>query len=226
MKKVLMMAAVCLMAAATFAAQCAAVLRGLSPKVLYNSSPYSNSGWIFIDKKMAESLPTPERDGDFKFLAWFTKRSGGLEFKSGATISLDKVNWVLPFEHTFYAYAQWTNIADYWMYLYPNLVTASGGDIVTAAKMTAANGCRTVGECYALGIDPEDPDDDFKVTHFEMKDGKPVITLNHTEDGSGNSFLPRVKTLGKADLSDAEWREVPEDGDDTMRFFKVEVEMP
>ena len=25
---------------------------------------------------------------------------------------------------------------------------------------------------------------------------------------------------------DAEWREVPEEGDDTMRFFKVEVEMP
>ena len=193
---------------------------------LYNSSPYSNSGWISIDKKTEESLPTPKKGEDFKFLAWFTERSGGLEFKSGATISLDKVHWVLPFEHTFYAYARWTNIADYWMYLYPNLVTASGGDIVTAAKMTAANGCRTVGECYALGIDPEDPDDDFKVTHFEMKDGKPVITLNHTEDGSGNSFMPRVKTLGKADLSDAEWREVPEEGDDTMRFFKVEVEMP
>ena len=61
-----------------------------------------------------------------------------------------------------------------------------------------------------------------------MKDGKPVIMLNHTEDGSGNSFLPRVKTLGKADLSDAAegWREVPEEGDQTMHFFKVQVEMP
>ena len=39
--------------------------------------------------------------------------------------------------------------------------------------------------------------------------------------------MPRVKTLGKATLSDAEeWREVPEGGDSTMRFFKVEVEMP
>ena len=76
-------------------------------------------------------------------------------------------------------------------------------------KMTAANGCRTVGECYALGVDPEDPNDDLKITGFEMKDGKPVITLNHTEDGSSNSFMPRVKTLGKATLSDAEeWREV------------------
>ena len=61
-----------------------------------------------------------------------------------------------------------------------------------------------------------------------LKDGKPVITLNHTKDGSGNSFESRVKTLGKADISDVseEWREVPDDGDPAMRFFKVEVEMP
>lgn len=113
-----------------------------------------------------------------------------------------------------------------WLDAHQTFVTASNGDILIASEMSAANGCRTVGECYALGIDPEDPDDDFKVTHFEMKDGKPVITLNHTEDGSGNSFLPRVKTLGKADLSDAEWQEVPEAGDSSMRFFKVEVEIP
>ena len=207
---------------------------------LYNSSPYSNSGWIFIDKKMAESLPTPEREGDFRFLGWFTERRGGLEFKSGATISLDKVHWALPFEHTFYAYAQWTNMADYWMYLFPDLVTASGGDIVTAAKMTAANGCKTVGECYALGINPEDPDDDFRITNFEMKDGKPVITLNHTEDGSGSSFLPRVKTLGAKSLGASaqgakssgtamQWDDMTDVADPDAagyRFFKVEVEMP
>ena len=194
----------------------------------YHGSPGSNSGWIFIDKKTAESFPTPEKGEDFKFLGWFTERSGGLEFKSGAAISGDKVHWSLPFEHTFYAYAQWTDIKDYWLLLYPKLAALSGGDIVTAAKMTAANGCRTVGECYALGINPEDPNDDLKIADFEMKDGKPVITLNHTEDGSGNSFLPRVKTVGKADLSDVteEWREVPEDGDPSMRFFRVEVEMP
>lgn len=115
-----------------------------------------------------------------------------------------------------------------WSTAYPSVYAASNGDIATAAAMPAANGCRTVGECYALGIDPEDPNDDLKITDFEMKDGKPVITLNHTEDGSGNSFLPRVKTLGKANLADSteEWREVPEGGDPSMRFFKVEVEMP
>ena len=114
-----------------------------------------------------------------------------------------------------------------WLTKFKTFFSASSGDVTTAAAMTAANGCRTVGECYELGIDPEDPDDNLKIADFEMKDGKPVITLNHTEDGSGNSFLPRVKTLGKATLSDAEeWREVPEEGDETMRFFKVEVEMP
>ena len=107
-------------------------------------------------------------------------------------------------------------------------------------KTMAANGCRTVGECYALGINPEDPDDDFKVTHFEMKDGKPVITLNHTEDGSGNSFLPRVKTLGAKSLdasaqgakspgTAAQWDDMADVADPEAagyRFFKVEVEMP
>ena len=94
--------------------------------------------------------------------------------------------------------------------------------------MTAANGCWTVGDCYAPSINPEDPDDDLNITDFEMKDGKPVITLNHTTDGSGNSFESRVKSVGKADLSDSteDWREVPEGGDPAMRFFKVKVEMP
>ena len=194
--------------------------------LLYHGTPYSNSGWISIDKKTAESLPTPEKGEDFKFLGWFTERSGGLEFKSGATISGDKVHWILPFEHTFYAYAQWTTMADYWMYLFPDLVAAAGGDIVIAAKMTAANGCRTVGECYALGINPEDPNDDLKIIDFKMEDGKPVIKLNHTEDGSGNSFADRVKTLGKEKLTDAEWKEVPENGNPDFRFFTIDVDMP
>ncbi len=194
--------------------------------LLYHGTPYSNSGWISIDKKTAESLPTPEKGEDFKFLGWFTERSGGLEFKSGAAISGDKVHWILPFEHTFYAYAQWTNMADYWMYLFPDLVAASGGDIVTAAKMPAANGCRTVGECYALGINPEDPNDDLKITDFKMENGKPVIMLNHTEDGSGNSFEPRIKTLGKTNLTDEDWVDVTDKDQSAYRFFKVKVDMP
>ena len=113
-----------------------------------------------------------------------------------------------------------------WLTSIPSLFQASGGDESVASAMTAANGCRTVGECYALGIDPEDPDDDLKITDFKMDGTKPVITLNHTADGSGNSFEDRVKVLGKAELSDTEWQEVPEDGDPDLRFFKVNVSMP
>ena len=166
------------------------------------------------------NLPTPTSKGrDFK--GWSTKIDGD-DMINEDTLVADDVTY----------YAQWTesafeeSVTKEWLTDHPTFFTVSNGDIATAAAMTAANGCKTVGECFAVGIDPEDPDDDFKVTHFEMKDGKPVITLNHTEDGSGNSFMPRVKTLGKADLSDAEWREVPEKGDSSMRFFKVEVEMP
>ena len=106
------------------------------------------------------------------------------------------------------------------------ITTASADEYDAMEKTTAANGCRTVGECYALGIDPEDPNDDLKIAEFKMKDGKPEITLNHTKDGSGNSFEARVKVLGKAELTDAEWQEVPPEGNPAHRFFKVGVEMP
>ena len=115
-----------------------------------------------------------------------------------------------------------------WLTRFASLFSSANGDVVAAETMSAANGCRTVGECYALGIDPEDPNDDLKIIDFKMEDGKPVIKLNHTEDGSGNSFADRVKTLGKENLSDSaeQWREVPKDGDPSMRFFKAAVEMP
>ena len=195
----------------------------------YYSSQYSAEGIRIVSKR---ALPTPERAG-FRFMGWFTKESGGIEIKEGATISGDKVRWNLPddlgsFDYTFKVYAQWTDMTDKWVNeLFPDLVFDQSDDIVTLAKTMAANGTRTVAQCYSCGVNPTDPNDDLKIADFEMKDGKPVITLNHTEDGSGNSFLPRVKTLGKATLSDAEeWREVPEEGDETMRFFMVEVLLP
>ncbi len=102
-------------------------------------------------------------------------------------------------------------------------VTASEYNVIEST--VAANGCRTVGECYALGINPEDPDDDFRIKSFKMDGTKPVVTVNHTEDGSGASLLPRMKILGKAELS-GEWEEVPEEGNPAHRFFTVTVEEP
>ena len=113
-----------------------------------------------------------------------------------------------------------------WLVNHPKVAASSNGDIATAAVMTAANGCRTVGECYALGIDPEDPDDDFRITAFKKEDGQPVITVNHTTDGSGKSFEDRIRTLGKKTLIDAEWVDITDKDQSEYRFFKVSVELP
>ena len=122
--------------------------------------------------------------------------------------------------------AEWTAMTTNWLNQHQTIANAANGDIATAAAMTAANGCRTVGECYALGIDPEDPNDDLKITDFKIEDGKPVITLNHTKDGLGNSFESRIKTLGKANLTDADWVDVTDKDQSAYRFFKVKVDMP
>ena len=99
------------------------------------------------------------------------------------------------------------------------------GSIFTAAlQRTAANG-RKVWECFMLGVDPTKADDDFKITRFWMENGVPKFEFSHSSDGAGNSFVPRIKTLGKAKLSDS-WQEVPSGGNPSFRFFTVEIELP
>ncbi len=112
-----------------------------------------------------------------------------------------------------------------WLDTISERIEAAGDDASEALLEPAANG-RKVWECYVLGIDPEDQDDDFKIVEFKMKDGKPEITLNHTKDGSGNSFEDRIKILGRAELNEGEWQEVSAEGNPEHRFFKVGVEMP
>ena len=130
-----------------------------------------------------------------------------LDTADGRTVAVPKA-WIRDFLH----------LPEDWIEMYPESVAES---LVAPAQ----NG-RTVWVCYILGIDPEDPEDDLKITDFKMEDGRPVIALNHTADGSGNSFGSRVKTLGKAELADEEWLEVPAEGDSSLKFFTVEVEMP
>ena len=109
-------------------------------------------------------------------------------------------------------------------YLLNNVMS---GNAIAIFDSIAANGCRTVGECYALGIDPEDPNDDLRITAFRKEDGQPVITVNHTTDGSGNSFANRIRILGKKTLMDAEWVDVTDiTNRSEYRFFKVSVEVP
>ena len=111
-----------------------------------------------------------------------------------------------------------------WIDRYTDIVTAAGGDRAVALMRTAANG-RKVWECFMLGVDPTKADDDFKITCFWMDGNMPKFEFNHTTDGSGNSFLPNVKPLGKAQLSD-KWWYVPEGGNPAFRFFTVEVVPP
>ena len=93
-----------------------------------------------------------------------------------------------------------------------------------ALQRTAANG-RKVWECFMLGVDPTKADDDFRITRFWIENGVPKFEFSHSADGAGNSFVPRIKTLGKEKLSDS-WQEVPSGGNPSFRFFTVEVELP
>ena len=49
-----------------------------------------------------------------------------------------------------------------------------------------------------------------------------MFEFSHSTDGTGNSFVPRLKVKGKAELSDG-WSDVPEGGDASFRFFPIEV---
>ena len=107
-----------------------------------------------------------------------------------------------------------------------NILNAqAGGGIFDAAGRMAANGRRTLAECYLLGIDPEDPDDDFRIMRFWMDGNVPMFEFSHTTDGSGNSFLQYVHPLGKVELSD-HWQHVSEEGNPSFRFFTVDVVPP
>ena len=178
-------------------------------------NPISLGAIVVPAWKEVGSLPELDWAGH-TFVGWYFNKDGhGERVKPTTIIVRDST-----------CYAVWTAMTMEYLNLHSPIATAAGGDIATAAAMTAANGCRTVGECYALGIDPEDPNDDLKITAFKMKDGKPEITLNHTKDGSGNSFEDRVKILGKAELDEGEWQEVPPEGNPAHRFFKVKVKTP
>ena len=162
-------------------------------------------------------LPDAYGDSNEEITGWFSEN--GVQADPRAPIVSDE---------TYFAHWKAKNthgMTQDWLDRHLTIASASNGDIATAAAMTAANGCRTVGECYALGIDPEDPDDDLRITAFRKEDGQPVITVNHTTDGSGNSFANRIRTLGKKSLMDAEWVDVTDMDQSEYRFFKVAVEL-
>ncbi len=47
-----------------------------------------------------------------------------------------------------------------------------------------------------LGSDPTKADDDFKITRFWIEGGKPKFEFSHSTDGTGKSFVSRIKVKG------------------------------
>ena len=111
-----------------------------------------------------------------------------------------------------------------WLAQYPTLWSAAGGDLTTAAKMTAANGL-TLEECYIAGLDPTDPDSKFEA-RIDIIDGQPVVTWKPQLD-KADAALRTYTTYGCSELGgdwvdfDAAKPEIKA----TLRFFKVCVDM-
>ena len=102
-----------------------------------------------------------------------------------------------------------------------------------SAKATAANG-RKVWECYVVGLDPQDAEEDFRITKFPMKaDGTPDLANLEFEPTQDKWNVPGARPVIKgAETLEGPWADVPVDGGSprtarpTMRFFKVVVELP
>jgi len=96
-----------------------------------------------------------------------------------------------------------------------------------SAKATAANG-RKVWECYVVGLDPEDAEEDFRITRFPMKaDGTPDLAnleFEPTQDKwnvqGANPVIKGAAALG------GDWQTVTGENQSGFRFFKVVVELP
>ena len=81
-------------------------------------------------------------------------------------------------------------------------------------------------ECYALGLDPADVTDDFRIVSIELVDGEPNVEweprVNRWTGVEIQAVLKGAATL------DGEWKTVEEATaaeKAAMRFFKVVVEV-
>lgn len=111
-----------------------------------------------------------------------------------------------------------------WLAQYPTLWSAAGGDLATAAKMTAANGL-TLEECYIAGLDPTDPDSKFEA-RIDIVNGQPVVTWKPQLD-KADAALRTYTTYGCSEPG-GDWVDFDSATPEikaTLRFFKVCVDM-
>ena len=159
---------------------------------------------------------------DYTQTGWATSDGGAKVYDLEARYTANATATLYPF-WTANAYTSTTEVPVPYAWLLTH-GTVAGGDYEAVANATAANG-RKVWTCYALGLDPADPSDDFHITKFWMDGDKPMFEYSHTANGSGKSFEEYINKLGKAKLTD-KWRLVPSDGSTDFRFFTVEVVFP
>ena len=106
--------------------------------------------------------------------------------------------------------------------------TSAGLDVWLAernltADAQAANG-RTAAECYALGLDPTDATNDFRIVSIEMVDGEPKVEWVPKTNRWTGAEIPAV--LKGAAALEGPWADVPAGGNPAFRFFKVVVVVP
>ena len=114
-----------------------------------------------------------------------------------------------------------------WLSAWPEILSSAGGDLTAALRSTAANGKRSVAECYALGLDPTLATNDFRIVSFEMVDGKTKVEWEPKTNRWTGAEIQAV--LKGAESLDGEWHEVDKASESDKakyRFFKVVVELP
>ena len=67
-----------------------------------------------------------------------------------------------------------------------------------------------MAECYALGLDPTDVTNDFRIVSIEMVDGKPKVEWEPKTNRWTGAEIRAV--LKGAERLEGPWVEVPEDG--------------
>ena len=169
---------------------------------------------------------TVEGEGEHKLTWAYIKDSEGAAGEDCAWV--DAVVWApagLPVDA---GDGKTVAVPQSWITGHPALVVASGGDAATALLARAENG-RKVWECFVLGLDPEDAEDDFKITSFPINaDGTPNldgITISPPQARwNVEGATPVLK--GRESLFGGAWQTVTDENKAQMRFFKVEVALP
>ena len=114
-----------------------------------------------------------------------------------------------------------------WLVTHESIVRNHGGDAVAALKSTALNGRLSVVECYVLGLDPEDPDADFRITSFPMgADGMPNLDNIAFDPPQAEWNVQATHRVIGATTPNGPWQEVPAAGNAAYRFFKVRLVLP